>query len=54
MQPSDLARRSPTSPLFDASGTAWSMFKSLQENILKDDIGNPRDPIESNQEKYDE
>lgn len=54
MQPSDLARRSPTSPLFDASGTAWSMFKSLQENILKDNIGNPRDPIESNQEKYDE
>lgn len=51
LMPSDLLRRSRHSPLFDASGTAWSMFKNLQEMMLKDDLGHPRDPLVSTQEK---
>lgn len=53
LMPSNINRRSPHSPLFDASGTSWSMFKNLQDKYLKDNIGNHRDPI-ATQEKIQE
>lgn len=37
------ARRRPLSPTFDQSAVAWSKFRNLVDQRLKDDAGNPRD-----------
>lgn len=47
-------RRVPMSPLFDQSATTYSQYRNLINLRLKDNIGNPRDPITPNQVKIDE
>lgn len=54
MLPSDIRRRSSTSPLFDASGTSYAMYREMVDLYLKDNIGNPRDPENPTQEKVND
>ncbi|AHY25138.1 baseplate wedge subunit [Pectobacterium bacteriophage PM2] len=47
-------RRKPMSPLFDQSSVTFSQWRDLVDKRLKDDIGNPRDPINPTQVQLNE
>ncbi|QOI66652.1 baseplate wedge initiator [Erwinia phage FBB1] len=47
-------RRRLMSPLMDQSAVTFSQFRDLVNQRLKDNIGNPRDPINPTQVKIDE
>lgn len=42
-------RRKPMSPLFDQSACTFARYRELVDQRLKDNIGNPRDPVEPTQ-----
>ncbi|QDH49020.1 baseplate wedge subunit [Pantoea phage Phynn] len=44
-------RRFDQSPLFDSSAVKYSQYRKLVEKRLKDDAGNPRDPLTPTQRK---
>lgn len=44
-------RRNPYSPLYDSSTVKYSNFRSVVNGLLKDNVGNPRDPKQPTQRK---